>query len=68
MYRIVSYTNRIKTLKLFRTNFNLSKNFVYKNSNNAWMERQSLQKNKEPVSDVPTESTDLSMQYHTKTS
>ena len=25
-------------------------------------------KNKEPVYDVPTESTDLSMQYHTKTS
>lgn len=32
------------------------------------MERASLQKNKEPVYNVPIESTDLRMQYYTKTS
>lgn len=67
MYRIVSYTKRIKTLKLFRTNFNLFKNFLYKNSNNAWKGRV-YKKNKEPVYNVPIESTDLRMQYYTKTS
>ena len=32
------------------------------------MERESLQKNKEHVYNVPIESTDLRMQYYTKTS